>query len=220
MIIGICGCLLFLQGESFSVTKAHTVSFGKWMSIKMNEDGENPRTIDLRVRPLLVDGRTKEFTAGLAHDVTERTFTVQRVYRVNDALPQESGATHWLWQHGGWLLVDRVTGKVQTILLPAFDPYVSAVNWFRDYAAYCGISDEGQKAFAIVAQLGHRKPLLKKTLTDSGDGRDPACPAPVWHRDPARVTFEPKNEAKFTYAVRSRAVDMATEDEDRQESEE
>jgi hypothetical protein len=104
--------------------------------------------------------------------------------------------------------------------LPAFDPYVSAVNWFRDYAAYCGISDEGQKAFAVVAQLGHRKPLLKKTLTDSGDGKNPACPFPVWQRDPARVTFEPKNEAKFTYAVRRRAVDLATEDEDRQAGEE
>lgn len=60
---------------------------------------------------------------------------VQRVFRLNDSLRQETGAIHWFWQRGGWLLVDRSTGKVQTDLLPAFDPYSSDVNWFRDYAA-------------------------------------------------------------------------------------
>jgi hypothetical protein len=94
------------------------------------------------------------------------------------------------------------------------------VNWFRDYAAYCGISDDAQRGFAIVAQFGRRKPLLKKTLAASTDGQEFKCKAPIWQRDPARVTFEPKNEAKFTYAVRSRAVDLATEDEDRQGGEE
>jgi hypothetical protein len=86
MIIGICGCLLFVQGASFSVTKAHTVSFGKWISIRVTEDGDEPKAIDLKVRALLVDGRMKEFTAGVPHDVTDRTFTVQRVYRLNDSL--------------------------------------------------------------------------------------------------------------------------------------
>jgi hypothetical protein len=219
MIMGICACLLWLESASFSAPKPHSVSFGKWTSIRLVVDGEE-KQIDARVRPLLVDGRTKEFTVGQPHDVTERTFVVQRVYRLNGSLPQETGAIHWFWQPGGWLLVDRSSGKVQTILLPAFEPSSSDVNWFRDYAAYCGTSDDAQKGFAIVAQLGRRKPLLKKTLTDSTDGQERKCKAPIWQRDPARVTFEPKDQAKFTYTVRNRAVDPTTEDEDRQAGEE
>jgi hypothetical protein len=102
---------------------------------------------------------------------------------------------------------------VQTILLPAFDPYSSDVNWFRDYAAYCGISDDGQKPFAVVAQLGRRKPVLKKALADPSDGKDFECATPIWQRDPARVIFEPGNQAKFTYTVRSRAVDLVSNSE-------
>jgi hypothetical protein len=214
MVTRICAGVLLLGSRSLSAAKPHFVGFGKWTSIKLVLEGEEKRTKDLRVRPLLVDGRTKEFTTGQLHDVTERTFVVQRAYRLNDSLPQETGAVHWLWQRGGWLLVDRVTGKVQTILLPAFDPYSSDVNWFRDYAAYCGISDDGQKPFAVVAQLGRRKPVLKKALVDPSDGKDLECATPIWQRDPARVTFEPKNEAKFTYTVRSRAVDFISSDAD------
>jgi len=213
MIMGPCACLLGLGSTAFSAPKVHLVTFGKWSSIKLIHEGEE-RVTDLRVRPLIVDGRTKEFTASQPHDVTDRTFVVQRVYRLNDSLPQESGAVHWLWQPGGWLLVDRVTGKLQTIVLPNFDANVSAVSWFRDYAAYCGISDDGLKNFAVVAQLGHRKPVVKKALADAEDGTGHNCAAPVWHRDPARVTFEPKDEAKFTYTVRSRAVDLISSDTD------
>lgn len=158
--MGVFVCLALFRGTSLSAPKVHLVAFGKWSSIRVTE-GEEPKTIDLKMRALLVDGRMKELTAGAPHDVTDRTFTVQRVYRLNDSLPQDSGAVHWLWQRGGWLLVDRVTGKVQPIVLPEYDPNVSTVNWFRDYAAYCGTSEDGQKNFAVVAQLGHRKPLLK-----------------------------------------------------------
>jgi len=218
--MGVFVCLALFRGTSLSAPKLHLVSFGKWSSIRITEEVEQPKTIDMRVRPLLVDGRMKEFTAGIAHDITDRTFVVQRVFRLNDSLPQDSGAIHWLWQPGGWLLVDRVTGKVQGIVLPEFDPHVSIVNWFRDYAAYCGTSDDGQKKFAVVAQLGRRKPLLKKALADADDATSPNCETPVWQRNPVRVTFDHKSEAKFTYTVRSRAVDLAPEDEDRQGGEE
>ena len=88
-----------------------------------------------RIRPLFVDGRTKEFTTGTAHDVTDRIFVVQRVYRLNDLLPQEAGPNRWRWERGGWLLVDRISGRAQPVPLPAFDAYYSEVSWFRDYAA-------------------------------------------------------------------------------------
>jgi hypothetical protein len=211
MIMGVFVCLALLRGTSLSAPKVHLVAFGKWSSIRVTE-AEEPKTIDLKVRALLVDGRMKEFTTGVPHDVTDRTFAVQRVYRLNDSLPQDSGAVHWLWQRGGWLLVDRVTGKVQPIVLPEYDPNISTVNWFRDYAAYCGTSDDGQKNFAVVAQLGRRKPLLKKALADTNDGEYLNCSTPVWQRDPMRVIFEHKSEGKFTYTVRSRTVDFLSND--------
>src|SRR5439155_15277639 len=67
----------------------------------------------------------------------------------------------WYWQRGGWLLMDRVTGRVAPINLPDFEPLYSAASWYRDYIAYCGVSDDGRKLYAIVAQLGRRKPVLK-----------------------------------------------------------
>jgi hypothetical protein len=112
------------------------------------------------------------------------------------------------------LLVNRVTGKIQQIPLPEFDPYSSATAWFRDYAAYCGVSEDGKKVSAIVAQLGRHKPLLKKPVSDAAaEMPDSECPAPVWERAPSRVTFEPKGEPKFTFTVPTRAVDLVTEED-------
>jgi hypothetical protein len=55
--------------------------------------GEDERAaVDLKIRPLLVDGQTKEFAAGSPHDVTDRTFVVQRVFRLNDSLPQDAAS--------------------------------------------------------------------------------------------------------------------------------
>ena len=177
--------------------------------------GEDERTaIDLKMRALLVDGQTKEFITGVPHDVTDRTFVVQRVFRLNDSLSQEAGPERWRWERGGWLLVNRATGKVQQIPLPEFDPYNSAAAWFRDYAAYCGITGDGKKASAVIVQLGRRKALLKKPLADaSGAASESACQAPVWERAPTRVTFDPKHEPKFTFTVPTRAVDASSEEE-------
>ena len=86
------------------------------------------------------------------------------------------------------------------------------MNWFRDYAAYCGVSDDGNKVFAMIVQLGWRKPLLKKLVSDAA-AEMPVCPSPLWQRSPVRVTFEPKGDQKLTFSVRSRAVDLASEDE-------
>ena len=77
----------------------------------MSDDDEQQRPAELKLRALIIDGRTKEFVAGLPHEVTERTFVVQRVFRLNDSLPQESGKIRWQWRRGGWLLIDRLTGK-------------------------------------------------------------------------------------------------------------
>ncbi len=204
--------MVLCTGTGFAAPKQHVVSLGKWTSVKWLAEDSEGKAVDVKIRPLYVDGRTKEFTLGPAHDVTERVFAVQRMFRLNDALPSESGPPRWRWERGGWLLADRVSGKVQPLTLPEFDPYYSAVSWFRDYAAYCGVSDDGSKFFAMIVQLGRRKPLLKKALGDAGSD-PPACPLPTWQRDPVRVTFQQKADQKLTFSVRSRAVDVALEDE-------
>src|SRR5208282_1058044 len=40
----------------------------------------------LKIRALLVDSLVKEWTTGDAHDVTDRSFVVRRVIKINDAL--------------------------------------------------------------------------------------------------------------------------------------
>jgi hypothetical protein len=183
------------------------------MTVKLMVGEDERAALDLKIRALLVDGQTKEFTTGPPHDLTNRTFVVQRVFRLNDSLPQATVPARWRRERGGWLLVTRVTGKVQQIPLPEFDLYSSAVGWFRDYAAYCGISDDGKKGCAIIVQLGRRKPLLKKALGAGADMQEAECGAPIWQRAPSRVTFEPKGEQEFTFTVPTRAVELLTEEE-------
>ena len=179
----------------------------------------------LKIRPLLVDGRVKEFTFGPAHDVTEGIFVVQRAFRVNDTLPQEPVAPlRWQWQRGGWLLVDRVTGRISAVNLPEFDAVYSVVSWYRDYAAYCGVSDDDKKTYALVAQLGRRKPVLKwqvgeaKSPSEAQESPELACKAAEWQRAPARVTFAPSESLKRTYVIRGHAVDLLSDEGEDEEA--
>ena len=113
-------------------------------------------------------------------------------------------------------MVDRSTGHISPVYLPEFDSYYSVATWYRDYVAYCGVSEDGEKVFQVVIQLGRRKPVLKKPaghgLGDSGP--DSACMPPAWQRQPARVTFFSDGEAGATYQVRGHAVDLLKEDAD------
>ncbi len=198
--------------------KPHVVSFGKWTTVEWFASPDENRAIDLKVRALVVDGRSREFTIGAAHEVTERLFVVRRAFRLNDSLPDETAA-RWRWERGGWLLVDRVTGHVSPIVLPEFDPYDSVAGWYRDYVAYCGVSDDGGKLYAVVAQLGRRKPLLKKTLGEAQakDAPDSQCAAPIWQRQPVRVSIA-TSSGQSTYSIRGHAVDMVVDDEVEEDS--
>lgn len=207
---------LVFATTAYAVPKPHVISFGKWTSVKWMVGSANDKVVDIKIRAFFVDTRLKEYTTGVPHDVTDRLFVVRRVFRLNDGLPTESAAQRWEWQRGGWLMVDRVTGRVTQIPLPEFDPYYSAGSWYRDYIAYCGVSDDGKKLYAIVAQLGRRKPILKKSLgePDGDEMPDSECPSPAWQRGPTRVTFEPDNEQKLTYSVRGHAVDIVSSAEE------
>jgi len=217
--------ILGLNTAVFSAVKVHVITFGKWISVPWfpGAAAADDKSLTLKVRPLLVDARVKEFTVGAVHDVTDRLFVVRRAFRVNDSLPQESSASpHWQWERGGWLLVDRVAGHVSAINLPEFDALYSGVSWYRDYAAYCGVSEDGKKVYAVVAEISRRKPVLKKLLEGEtvveGGVPDSACPVPAWQRAPARVTFELGGKAKQTFAIRGHIVDLVTEEEDEEEA--
>ncbi len=214
--------LLAFTSFGARAANSHVIAFGKWNIVAyVAESNGSPqsKTITLKIRPLLVDGQVKEFTFGPAHDVTDRIFVVQRAYKINDNLPQDSLATpHWQWELGGWLLVDRVTGRVSPANLPDFDPAFSVVSWYRDYAAYWGNSDDG-KVYAIVAEVNHRKPVVKipaaKPAKASQDppGAACICSPPSWQRTPARVTFEENPSIKRTYVIRGHAGDLLTGEE-------
>jgi hypothetical protein len=217
--------LCLASSECAAVPKPHVITFGKWISAKWpNATGQ--KLLDLKVRPLFVDTRLKEYTTGTSHELTDRLFVVRRAFRVNDALPTDradansnSNVPRWQWQRGGWLLVDRLTGRVSQLNLPEFDPFYSTASWYRDYIAYCGVSEDGKKLYAVVAQVGRRKPILKKDAGEpaGADGPDSECPPPVWERIPMRVTFQPGDKQKLVFSIRSRVVDVVNDAEEPEE---
>lgn len=202
-----------------AASKPHVVAFGKWQTVRWFVDRPKSTAsvdltgVDLKIRPLYVDTKLKEHTVGPPHDVTDRIFVIRRVYRANDSLPAEDAKSHWRWELGGWLQVDRVTGRVSALNLPEFDPDASTVAWYRDYAAYCGVSDDGKTLYALVAQLGRRKPVLKSNLGSASDGGPEAnCDPPEWLRQPIRVTFQPVEYDDATFAVRGHGADLVPEE--------
>ncbi len=192
--------------------KAHSVVLGAARKVPYSKTGDPSGAVPgedaLTIRALLVDGVLKEWTTGDAHDVTDRSFVVRRVIRLNDALPTDKPVpgdkqSHWVWQRGPWLLVDRVTGHVTALHLPDYDPGVSQISWFRDYAAYCGLTPSGKSLYAVVAQVAARKPVLAKKLSafDPENHPNPVCAAPDWQRDPLRITFHPAGSNAVGYDI-------------------
>jgi hypothetical protein len=201
----LCFCLIVGRG-SMAATKPHTVFVGSGRIVPYSVIGDPagalPEEKQLRVRPLLVDGKLKEWTNGESHDITDRSFVVRRALRLNDSLPGDK-TEHWIWQRGPWLLIDRVKGSITALHLPDYDPAVSSVIWFRDYAAYCGLTASGRQLYAVVAQVAARKPVLAKKLSawSPGESQPPACAAAVWQREPLRVTFQPSGASAVSYGL-------------------
>ncbi len=204
--LGVCAAILLFCLPL--AAKVHSVAAGGWRrvpytppSTSLSADTSAPTT--LRVRPLVIDGQVKDWTTGEIHEITDRTFVARRAVRLNDALPEEKGA-HWLWVLGPWLLVDRTTAHISVLRLPDFDPAVSEIVWFRDYAAYCGVNSTGKHLYAVVAQLGVRRPLVAKTLakwTADDHHPTPACGPATWQRRPLQVVFHPTNSDAERYQI-------------------
>ncbi len=93
--------LMLLAGASLGAAKPHVISFGKWTAIRWCVGPNEGKCLDLKVRFLYVDGRTRESTLGACHEITERLFVVRRAFRVNDTLPGDMAiAPGWVWQRG------------------------------------------------------------------------------------------------------------------------
>jgi hypothetical protein len=216
-VVGLFVCLGLFLARAEAAAKVHVITFGRWMTVQwVPGSGAADKPLTIRVRALVVDGRTREYVLGTPHEVTERWFVVRRAFRVNDSLPQDS-SVRWEWERGGWLLVDRLTGRVSAINLPEFDAHHSVASWYRDYVAYCGVADDGKKTYAIVAQLNRRKPVLRKLVLDAVPEDlppDSVCAAPSWLRNPVRVSFEPAGGGKQTFAIRGHVVDVVNDEED------
>jgi hypothetical protein len=200
--------LSYSQPLVATAPKVHTVTLGAIRKVPYTPPDATPATkadesSTLKVRPLFVDDRQKEWTTGESHEVTDRSFTIRRALRLNDALPTDS-APHWIWQPGPWLLVDRTTGHITPLHLPDFDPAVSDVVWFRDYAAYCGIATTAKGGlFAIVAQLGARRPVVQRQIGPWPQPNHfiPVCQPAKWQRLPVRVTIQPTRGEPNTFDV-------------------
>jgi hypothetical protein len=200
--------LLVSMVSNAAPRKAHVVVLGAAKRVPYSKAGDpagaSAAEEALKIRPLIVDGSLKEWTTGDAHDVTDRSFVVRRVIRLNDSLPAEK-LGHWVWQRGPWLLVDRVTGRVSPLKLPDYDPGVSQVSWFRDYGAYCGVTASGKSLYAVVAQLAARKPVLAKKVdtfeADPKNHPEQVCAPSEWQREPLRVTFHPAGKGDLSFDI-------------------
>ena len=203
-VLAMAAMLAAVPGAQGAARKVHTVVLGAVRRVPYSKAGDPAGAATgedaLKIRALLVDGVLKEWTTGDAHDVTDRSFVVRRVIRLNDALPSDKPGPsdkqgHWVWQRGPWLLVDRVTGHLVALKLPDYDPGVSQVSWFRDYGAYCGVTASGKSLYAVVAQVAARKALLAKKLaafepkSAPESHPDPVCGLAEWQREPLRITF-------------------------------
>ena len=223
-VLAMAAALAAFTAVAAAPRKAHVVVLGATRKVPYSKAGDPAGAAqgenELKVRALLVDGVVKEWTTGEAHDVTDRSFVVRRVIKLNDALPSDKSgpsdkpasapaassaraASPWVWQRGPWLLVNRQTGHIVALKLPDYDPGVSQVAWFRDYGAYCGVTASGKSLYAMVAQVAARKPLLASKLSafNAENHPEPACGPSEWQREPLRVTFHPTGKELVSFDI-------------------
>jgi len=205
--VSFCISVLLLAGSCLAVPKPHVIILGKPRTVDLradSEDGQPATARPVKVRTLIIDGRPREYTTGAIHEVTDRYFVVQRAILLNDSLPQDAKNPQWIWRLSGWISIDRQTGRISQLNLPAFDGDTSDASWYRDYAAYCGSSDDGSKSYLVVSQFGKRKPIVRKEYSGA------ACVAPTWERGPSRVTFVAAGE-KTSFVVHAHSADLQTD---------
>lgn len=189
--------------------RIHTVGLGTARRVPYTPAFSTPDSKDddsttLKVRPLVVDDKLKEWTVGEIHNISDRTFAVRRVLHINDALPDDPGE-RWVWQPASWILVDRSTGHITALHLPDFDSAISNAVWFRDYAAYCGISSTAKSSslVAVIAEVSGRRAVAQRAIGKwpQADPAGPPCQTARWQRLPMRATLQPAGGDAITFDV-------------------
>src|SRR2546430_14075596 len=82
---------LSLSAEAAAAPKAHAITLGKWVSVQWLGGGYESKAVVLKIRPLYVDGRMKEFIVGATHDLTDRLVLGRRGLPLHDSLACGSG---------------------------------------------------------------------------------------------------------------------------------
>lgn len=187
--------------------KMHFVTLGTYRKVpytppEATADTKDEEARTLKIRPLIVDDKPREWTVGELHEVTDRTFVIRRAIHINDSLPNEP--SRWTWQPGPWLQVDRTTGHITPLHLPDFDAQISEVAWFRDYGAYCGLVPSLKGGvMAIVVELGSHKPVAQHVLANWPLDKPlhPVCAPARWQRTPMRATLQLTDGQPLTFDV-------------------
>ncbi len=85
--------LIAIISPASAAPRKHSVVLGAVRKVPYSKAGDPSGAAAgedaLKIRALLVDGVLKEWTTGDMHDVTDRSFVVRRVIRLNDALPSD-----------------------------------------------------------------------------------------------------------------------------------
>jgi hypothetical protein len=161
LVLGLC---LSLTSAGWAKgPKVHTAAVGKPRLVTWASTQDPSIHLTLQVRPLIVDGRRKEWVTGETHDVTDHSFVALQVQHLNDSMPGDK-TPHFIWQAGVWLMVERNTGHVTQLHLTGYDPALSGLSWFRDYAAYCSLTAQAKSLYAEVVELNQRKPVARKKI--------------------------------------------------------
>jgi hypothetical protein len=93
--------------------KPDVITFGRWTTVKLLSGPNEDQPTEIKMRPLYVDAALKAYSFGIPHEINDRLLVVQRMLCVNDTLPSEAQASpRWIWQRGGWLVVDRTNGHI------------------------------------------------------------------------------------------------------------
>ncbi len=154
LLLSVALCLA--SSDSAAASKLHVISFGKWISAKWpNATGQ--KLLDLKVRPLFVDTRLKEYTTGSPHELTDRLFAVRRAFRVNDSLPTETCQRRALAMAAWRLAAGRPPDRTS---LPTQPARVRSLLLHRKLVS---------RLHRLLRSLGRRQ----KTLCRSSPGRTP-----------------------------------------------
>ncbi len=192
-----------------SKPKVHTVGLGAVRRVPYTPalataDTRDEDSTTLKVRPLIVDDKLKEWTVGEIHTISDRTFAVRRVLHINDALPNDPGE-RWVWQPASWILVDRSTGHITALHLPDFDSAVSDAIWFRDYAAYCGLATtaKGSSLVAVIAEVNGRRAVAQRAIGKwpQPEHTGQPCQTARWQRLPMRATLQATGSEPVVFDV-------------------